>query len=308
MIDFKLTVLGCGSAVPNQNANPSSQLLTYRNKQFLIDCGEGTQMRMIKYKLRHRKLDHVLISHLHGDHFFGLVGLLSTYHLSGRQSVINIFAPRKLEALIGHHFQLTGTILSFPLLFHALEDYKGAFLYEDDELFVRSFPLKHSTPAWGFLLKEKEKKRRIDKAFITAHKPEVEEIKRILNGADFISNDGILLKNKTITHDPLPPRAYAYCSDTAYAPSIVKVIDRVNLLYHEATFDNSMQDKAQQRKHSTAKQAAMIAKQAGAGKLLIGHFSNSINDVGVLLKEAVEVFEHTEICREGETYPVAPTN
>ena len=304
MIDFNVTVLGCGSAVPGETLNPSSQLLTYRNKQFLIDCGEGTQMRMIKYKVRHRNLDHILISHLHGDHFFGLIGLLSSYHLTGRQSAMHLFAPRNLQPLLDHHFQVTGTTPFFPLIFNALEDFEKTNLYEDEYLFVQSFPLKHSTPTWGFLVKEKEKKRRLDKSFVRQYKPGIDEMNRILKGRDFLTKDGDLLKNNKITHDPDPARAYAYCSDTAYEPSIVKAIGGVNLLYHEATFDNSMQAKANQRMHSTASDAAKIAKQAGVKKLLIGHFSSRHNNFQLLLNEAMDIFENTEICREGETYPV----
>jgi len=304
MIDFNVTVLGCGSAVPTRTAKPSSQLLSYRNKQFLIDCGEGTQMQMLKYSVRHRKLDHVLISHLHGDHFFGLIGLISTFHLTGRQSTLHIYAPGKLQALLEHQLQTTATKLSFPLIFNALEDFEEHNLYEDDYLFVRSFPLKHSTPTWGFLIKEKETKRRIDKSFIKQYRPTVNEISSILDGNSFLTKDGIFLQNSTITHDPPEVRSYAYCSDTAYEPSISKVISGVNLLYHEATFDNSLQSKAHEWLHSTAAEAAMIARRSGAKKLLIGHFSSRHNNYQLLLNEAKTVFENTTICKEGETYQV----
>jgi ribonuclease Z len=302
MIDFSVTVLGCGSAVPTRTTNPSAQLVSYRNKQFLIDCGEGTQMRMIKYNVRHRKLNHVFISHLHGDHFFGLIGLLSTYHLIGRRSALHVYAPLILQSLIEHHFQVTATALSFPLIFHALEDYAETNLFEDDYLFVKAFPLKHSTPTWGFLIKEKDKKRRINKSFIEQYKPGVEEISEILKGKDYVTEKGILLKNKAITNDPVRSRSYAYCSDTVYEPSIVDSISGVDLLYHEATFDNSMQEKAHEWLHSTAAEAALIAKQAKANKLLIGHFSNRHNHFQLLLEEAKAVFENTHICQEGQTY------
>jgi len=304
MIDFNVTVLGCGSAVPTRTANPSAQLISYRNKQFLIDCGEGTQMRMIQYNVKHRKLDHIFISHLHGDHFFGLIGLLSTYHLIGRRSALHLYAPRALQSLIEHHFQATATTLSFPLIFNPLEDYKETNLYEDNYLFVKSFQLKHSTPTWGFLIREKEKKRGLDKSFVEKHKPGIKEIKEILEGKDYLSKDGTLLPNNSITNKAASVRAYAYCSDTAYEPSITNIITGVNLLYHEATFDNSMQDKAHDWLHSTAAEAAMIARDAGAKKLLIGHFSNRHNNFQLLLDEAKEVFENTHICEEGATYAI----
>ncbi len=304
MIDFNVTVLGCGSAVPSKMSNPSSQLISYRNKQFLIDCGEGTQMQMLKYSVRHRNLDHVLISHLHGDHFYGLIGLISTFHLTGRKSALHIYAPRKLQTLLDHQLQTTATKLSFPLLFNALEDFGERNIYEDDYLIVRSFPLKHSTPTWGFLIKEKETKRRIDKSFIKQYKPAVNEISLILDGKGFLTKDGTFLENGAITHDPPQGRSYAYCSDTAYEPFISKFISGVNLLYHEATFDNSLQSKAHEWLHSTAAEAAMIAKQSDAKKLLIGHFSSRHNNYELLLKEAKVVFENTVICQEGETYQI----
>ena len=304
MIDFNVTILGCGSAVPTRTAKPSSQLLSYRNKQFLIDCGEGTQMQMIKYSVRHRNLDHIFISHLHGDHFFGLIGLISTFHLTGRKSPLYIYAARKLHALLEHQLQTTATKLSFPLMFNALEDFEDNNLYEDEYLFVQSFPLKHSTPSWGFIVKEKEKKRRIDKDFIKKYQPGVNEISKILDGGGFLTKDGIFLQNKEITNAPTAVRSYAYCSDTAYKPTIAQHISGVSLLYHEATFDNSMKNKAHEWLHSTAAEAAMIAKLSGTKKLLIGHFSNRHNNYQLLLDEAKEVFENTIICQEGECYQI----
>lgn len=304
MIDFSVTVLGCGSAVPTRTANPSAQLISYRNKQFLIDCGEGTQMRMIEYNVRHRNLNHIFISHLHGDHFFGLIGLISTFHLIKRRSVLHLYAPRILKSLIEHHLEATGTSLSFSLLFTPLEDFQDSNLYEDDYLFIRAFPINHGIPTWGFLIKEKKKQRGIDKSFIRKYKPDVKEITEILKGKDFITGDGSLLPNNSITNDPHPVRSFAYCSDTAYEPSIADFISGVDLLYHEATFDNAMQEKAHEWLHSTAAEAAMIAKLSYAKKLLIGHFSNRHNNFQLLLDEAKAVFENTFICKEGQTYTI----
>ncbi len=304
MTDFKITVLGCGSAVPTSSSNPSAQLLTYRNTKFLIDCGEGTQMRMIKYQVRHRKLDHILISHLHGDHFFGLFGLLSTFRLIAREAPLHLYIPHSLQLLIDYQFRLMGTRQSYPLVFHALEDYSDSPLYEDNNFFVQSFPLEHSTPAWGFYFKEKEKKRRINKDFISRYNPDVSEIREILEGRDFTTKEGRVIKNEEVTTDPPAPRSFAYCSDTVYYPAIADSIYGVSLLYHEATFDNSMQDKARERMHATAAEAAKIAKQARARKLLIGHFSIRHNNFQLLLDEAREHFENTFICQEGKTYQI----
>lgn len=304
MDDFNVTILGCGSAVPTISTNPSSQLICYRNKKFLIDCGEGTQMRMIKQGAKSRNLDHIFISHLHGDHFFGLVGLLSTFHLIGRSDDLYIYAPEKLLALIEHHFQVTATQLSFAIIFVPLESSNEVNLYEDKYLYVKAFPLKHSTPTWGFIFKEKERRRKINKSFVLEHKPDLNDINEILNGKDYLSKDGVILLNASITSNPAPTRSYAYCSDTAYEPSIVKDICGVGILYHEATFDNAMQSKANDWLHSTAAEAAMIAKQARVKKLIIGHFSNRYKNFQLLLGEAREVFANTFICQEGETHPI----
>jgi ribonuclease Z len=249
-------------------------------------------------------LDHIFISHLHGDHFFGLIGLLSTFHLIGRRKPLHLFAPGILKSLIEHHFEATNTDLAFPMFFTALEDYSESNLYEDDYLFVKAFPLKHSTPTWGFLVKEKERKRGLDKSFVEKYKPSVSEIKEILAGKGFVTQEGKRLSNRDITNKAAPIRSYAYCSDTAYEPSIIDSIRGVNLLYHEATFDNSMQEKAHEWLHATAAEAALIAKQAGAKQLLIGHFSNRHNNYQLLLDEARAVFDSVSICREGKTYSI----
>ena len=304
MIDFKVLILGNGSAVPTRWHNPSSQVVFYGKEKFLVDCAEGTQMQMIRYRISGTTIGNIFISHLHGDHFFGLIGLISTNHLAGRQKEMNIYAPAGLEELILHHLEVTNTTLRFPIHFFSHEKNESGLIYEDKNFEVRLVPLKHSIPAWGFLFREKKKRRRIDKAFIQEQNPDVESIQDIKNGEDFVNFDGKLFKNKEITLPPFPPRSYAYCSDTAYDESIVPLIKNVNLLYHEATFDNSMLELAVSVLHSTAEHAATIAKMANAGKLLLGHYSGRFKALHTLEDEARKVFLNSVLSREGEYYVI----
>ena len=302
MTDFRITILGNGSAVPTSWHNPTSQLVYYCGNQFMIDCGEGAQMQMIKYKTSQKKLDHILISHMHGDHYYGLIGLLNSMHLMRRERQLTIFAPRDLEKILTLQLQCSNTRLYYPLQFCPLEDYAGSVLYEDERISVSAFPLKHSVPVWGYLFKEKEKQLRIDKKFVNQYNPAVEEILQIKQGANFIAPDGKLFKNDTITLPPLPRRSYAFCSDTAYLKSTGEYVNQVDLLYHESTFESDRLDLATKTLHSTAEQAAMVAKEAGAGKLLLGHYSARYFELDGLLEEARKVFPSTELSEEGKTY------
>lgn len=298
-----MSILGNGSAVPTAFQNPSSQLIKYHNLRFLIDCGEGTQMQFIKFNFSYRNLSHIFISHLHGDHFLGLTGLISTFHLYGRSVPLHIFAPSPLEAVILQQLSVSGTRLQFELKFHALQD--NEILYDDPHLQVSCFPLHHSIPTWGFVFREKEEtERKLDKVFVNDYLPGIEQMQQIKLGADFNVSDGSILKNKDITIDPLPARSYAYCSDTLYDEEIIPFVGEVDLLYHEATFDNATQDKAAEKLHATAAQAATIAKIARVNKLLLGHFSARFSDTLHLLNEAQEIFPNTLLSQQGETYAV----
>jgi ribonuclease Z len=299
---LNLTILGNGSAAPTSTANPSSQLLTYEGKQFLFDCGEGTQIQLIKFKLRYRRLDHIFISHLHGDHFFGLVGLISTFHLFGRDRDLTIFAPAALESLIRNQLSATNTKLNYNLIFKALEDFNTSLLLDDADFQITTFPLLHSVPTWGFLFKEKLQLRKINKEFVKKKKLRTEQIISIKKGNSFTDNKGVFYSNDEITTPSRAPISYAYCSDTAYNESIVDVIKNVDLLYHEATFDNSMESVAKNKLHSTASQAAKIAKMANAKELLLGHYSGRFKDPSILLTEAKEIFPDTLLSKEGQTY------
>lgn len=302
MGNLKLTILGNGAAVPTVYCNPSSQLLTFEGRQFLIDCGEGTQMQLIKYKIRYRNLNHIFISHLHGDHFYGLIGLISTFHLYGRIKPLTVFAPSDLEDLILYQLKVSKTTLKYKLTFVHLETYGNSPLYEDDDFIINSFPLKHSMPCWGFIFKEKPLQRKIKKEFIEEKSIKSEEIVKIKLGNDFIDSKGVVYPNSEISDPPRKSFSYAYCSDTAYDETIISHIKDVCLLYHEATFVNSMEKVAIEKLHSTAAQAAQIAKKSKSLKLLLGHFSARFKDTAILLKEAREIFPNTFLSKEGQTF------
>ncbi len=302
MTDFKVTILGNGSAVPTEHQNPSAQMLQFGHRRFLIDCGEGTQMQMLKYRISRKNLSRIFISHLHGDHYFGLVGLISTLHLYGRRQPLYVYGPEPLEEIIQLYLRHSQTRLQFPLLFHVLRD--AAVIYEDNTLEISCLPLNHRIPTWGFVFREKEKERNLRKDFVARYAPGVEQMHGVKRGADFVLPDGNVLENAEITLDPPLPRSYAYCSDTAYDQKIIPFIRSVDMLYHEATFDDAMEDIAAEKFHSTARQAAQIAAEAGVGKLLLGHFSARFSDVDHLLEEARGVFEKTLLTVQGETYAV----
>ena len=304
MVPFTVTVLGNGSAVPTSFQKPSSQLVTYGSKRFMVDCGEGTQMQMITYKTGHRHIDHIFISHLHGDHFFGLIGFLNTLHLYGRKQPLHIYAVKELEKVIELQLEVSNSKLSYPLLFHFLGAGFRETLYEDKNIEVFHFPLNHRITTYGFIFREKQGERKLNKSFVERFHPSIEQMHAVKSGHDFITKAGETIANKEITIDPAPPRSYAYCSDTAYFEEAIPFIKNVNLLYHEATFDNSQQLLAKEKFHSTASQAAMIAVKANAGKLLLGHYSARFKERNHLLEEAREIFPDTNLSVEGESYEV----
>ena len=303
MVPFTLTVLGNGSAVPTSFQNPTSQLLNYNGKRFLIDCGEGTQMQMIKYNTGHKNIDNIFISHLHGDHFFGLIGLLNTFHLFGRTKSLTVYAPEKIKEIIEIQLKAANTKLRYEIKY-VFTDKTEDVLYEDNNITVQHFPLKHSIPTYGFIFREKPKERKLKKSFVTQYSPSIEQIHKIKNGADFVTSDGVVLPNRDITYDPPLSRSYAFCSDTMYYEEVIPYIKGVSLLYHEATFDNSQQELAKEKLHSTAADAAVIALKAGAGRLLLGHYSARLkeNEREHLLEEAKEIFPDSVLSEEGKTY------
>jgi ribonuclease Z len=303
-VKFEVTILGCGSAAPTTRFNPSAQVLNINEHLLLIDCGEGTQMQMRKYKIHFQKIDHIFISHLHGDHVFGLMGYLSTQHLLGRTKELHLYAPSELEQIIQVQLNASETYLRFPLKIHSLISKEAEVILENNVVTVTTIPLKHRIYCNGFLFKEKPRQRNIIKEKIDEFGIPVHKINAIKNGEDYSMNDGTIVPNELITRVALPPRSYAYCSDTAYSEKIVEIIQNVNLLYHESTFIELDKARAKETRHSTAKQAGEIAKKAGVEKLLLGHFSARYHQFETFLEEAKTIFENTELCFDGAVFGV----
>ncbi|MFA8451679.1 MAG: ribonuclease Z [Bacteroidales bacterium] len=304
MTTFNLKILGCGSALPTMRHNPSSQVLNINEKLFLIDCGEGTQIQLRKFHVRFQRIEHIFISHLHGDHFFGLVGLISTFHLLGRSKDLHIYGDANLEQIIRVQLKASQTYLRYNLIFHPLKPKESQVLYDDELLTICAFPLSHRIPTWGFSFREKEKLRNINRDFIIEKDISVEDILKIKAGADYIDEFGVLFPNNKITRTPIPPRSFAYVSDTKYFEPVVDYVRKVDLLYHEATFDASRTVDAKDKFHSTSVDAATIAMKAEVGKLIIGHFSARYKDSNQLIQEGAEVFPNIEGAIEGKEFTV----
>ncbi len=302
MTKFQVTILGCGSAMPTTLHNPPSQLVEVNEKLFMIDCGEGTQLQMRKFKARISKLHSVFISHLHGDHIFGLPGLLTTLSLLGRTGDLNIYAHKEIEFLINPLLHYMGRHLSFKINIIPVNPRIQEALFENQSLKISSFPLKHRIDSNGFVFEEKELPRNMKGEMIDRYQIPFTLIDQIKQGEDFVTADGEVIKNEALTNPGRPARRYAYCSDTAYAPEIVQYIENVGLLYHEATFAESERQRALETFHSTSSQAAEIARAAKVKKLVIGHYSSRYNELGVLLKEATAVFPNTELASEGKIF------
>jgi len=299
MTRFDVKILGCGSAMPTTLHNPSSQLVNVNEKLFMVDCGEGTQLQMRKFKTRMSKLHSIFISHLHGDHILGLPGLISTLNILGRKRDLNIYAHKEIEPLLTAALNYFCTHPAFQIHFYPLNADTFEQIYENKSLRIYSFPLKHRIPTCGFLFAEKESLRHIKREMIDFYQIPIKEIKEIKAGADFVTADGRVIPNEKLTSPPDPPRRYAYCSDTAYCPEIIPYIEGVNVLYHEATFAESEAVRAQETFHSTARQAAQIAKDAGVKKLILGHFSSRYTELDALLREAQVIFPDTRLAYEG---------
>jgi ribonuclease Z len=300
MTKFEITILGCGSAMPTTLHHPPSQLIDMNEKLFMIDCGEGTQLQMRKYKARMSKLHSLFISHLHGDHIFGLPGLISTLSLLGRTADLNIYAHKEIDFLLNPLLTYLGSHLSFKINLFPLNPHSEEKLFENKMMRVTSFPLKHRIDTNAFLFEQKQSPRHIKREMIDYYHVPVKQINEIKNGADYLCSDGNLILNEHLTTPGKPSRKYAYCSDTAYSPEIITYIKNVDLLYHEATFAESERNRAEETFHSTAQQAAEIALAAGVKKLMIGHFSSRYNETESLLKEAMAVFPNTELAVEGK--------
>ena len=304
MEPFKVHILGCGSALPTLKHFPSSQVVEVRGKLFMVDCGEGAQIQLRKTRISFSKIRCVFISHLHGDHCFGLIGLISTFGMLGRTIPLHVYAPEEFGPMLHAQLEMFCTGLEFEVLFHAVDTQKNQVIYDDKSLSVETIPLSHRVPCCGFLFREKPGRRHILREMIDCYEIPISQIDNIKSGMDWTTSDGRVIPNSRLTTDPSPSRSYAYCSDTRYVPSLHTLVERVNLLYHESTYDKACADRARLYYHSTAEQAAMVARDAHVGKLLLGHFSARYNDEEHILNEARALFPNTYLAREGEEYLV----
>lgn len=301
-VSFKLTILGSSGALPAYGRFPTSQHLTIQNKHFLIDCGEGAQMQLMRYQIPIHKIDHIFISHLHGDHYLGLMGLLFSMHLQRRTNDLHLHSQKGLDEIILLQLKHSKSSLNYDIIFHVFDASHSNLIHEDDLLTVYTIPLIHKLECAGFLFREKPKPRKINKEKLREGML-LQHIALLKTGADVYDEIGNLMyRNNEYTLPPKPPVSYAYCSDTAWNEKMIEQISQVNLLYHEATFMEEEKDKARETKHSTAKEAATMAKQCGAQKLLIGHFSARYRELDAMLSEAREIFTNTELAIEGNTF------
>ena len=301
---MKLYILGSSSALPTSERFPTAHVLNAHERLYLIDCGEGTQMQLRKNRLRFGKINHIFISHLHGDHLFGLYGLLSTYSLMGRTSPIHLYAPQNYRGILSSHLADFDIHLNFEIDFNPLSGSDPVKILDDKHLTVTSFPLEHRVPAFGFLFREKPYDRNIIKECIEKYKIPAVRIPAIKKGEDFITPEGVLIKNEEITHPGPDPFSFAYCSDTKYFRRLASFVKGVDLLYHEATFDKSLDDLAGITGHSTTLDAARTASEAEVRALIIGHFSARYKDIKSLVEEARTVFVNTFPAIDGQTYEI----
>lgn len=297
-----VTILGNNSAVPAFNRHPTAQIITLRNELFLVDCGEGTQMQINKYKIRKSRINRIFISHLHGDHYFGLIGLLTSMNLLGRTQDMYIYAPSLLQSLLALHCKMSNSEFLFKIHFHSLT--QAEKIVDDEHIEVSCFPTKHSIECWGFLFKEKKFKRRIDIAKAAMYNIPLNTYKHLQQGKDYIKEDGTIIANNLVTIPGNKPYSYAFCADTLYDEDLLPYIANTDVLYHETTYLDEMVNQAAMRFHSTTKQAAFIAQQAKAKYLLIGHFSSKYEKIDAFLHEAQTVFPNTSLALEGVTYRI----
>jgi len=299
---LKLTVLGCYAATPRTLTNPTSQVLEVKSHLFLIDCGEGTQVQLRKLKLRFSKINHIFISHLHGDHFFGLPGLVATFRLLGRINPLHIYGPKGIKEAVTLLLKLGDSWTNYPLHFYELTDKNSVVVFEDQQVQVTTIPLDHRIYTNGFLIQEKIGPRTLNAIAVEAHGIDRCYFQNIKDGKDAPNAAGTLIANSLLSFDPTGPKSYAYCSDTAYFPAIISQIKGVNALYHESTFLESEAALATKTKHATAKQAAQIALEAGVGKLILGHYSTRYVGLEAFKEEAETIFSPVVLADDGLSF------
>lgn len=299
---MKLTILGCYAATPRTFTNPTSQILEIKNRLFLIDCGEGTQVQLRKNKIRFSKINHIFISHLHGDHFFGLIGLVSTFTLLNRNTDLHIYGPKGIKEIIKLQLRLANSWTNYGLHFHELESNESEIVFEDDKVIVKTIPLQHRIYTNGFLFEEKIDTRKLNTDAVQNYEIDKCYYQNIKNGKDITLDDGRVIDNAKLTFDPTPPKSYAFCSDTAYNEAIIPIIKGVDVLYHESTFLESEETLAGKTMHSTAKEAATIALKANVKQLVLGHYSTRYENISLFKEEAETIFPEVLLADDGRSF------
>jgi ribonuclease Z len=303
-MNFSVTILGSSSASPTTSRFQTAHAVNIHERFFLIDCGEGTQMQMMRNNISISRINHIFITHLHGDHIFGLYGLLSTLNLDSRRHELHIYGFGMLEHILNDFLKYFGSEFRYEIIFHAVNVRQNKLIYEDKSITVETIPLKHRVPCCGYIFREKIPERNVRKEMIERYKLSLAEIASIKEGCDLMCNDGTIIPNKELSYYPYVPRSYAFCSDTEYSKKVASIVKNVDLLYHEATFAHELLKTAKKTGHSTTIQAAEIAKQANVKKLVIGHFSSRYKDLQPLLDEARSTFPETYLAKENETFEI----
>lgn len=301
---FEVYILGSSSATPIYQRHPTAQVLNIHEKLFLVDCGEGTLIQLNRYHIRFHRINHIFISHLHGDHYLGLMGLMSTMHLQGRSEELHLYCQPELKEMVDIQLLHSQTQLRYPVVYHFLDHKNPEKIYEDDDIVINTIILSHRIPCTGFIFREKPKLRKLIREQLIHFNIPVHAYSDLKNGKDFMDEKGTLIPNIELTTDPHTPRSYAFCSDTIYDESLVPTLKNIDLLYHESTFLSDKADRAKETFHSTASQAATIAKMAEVKRLIIGHFSARYKNLYPLLEEAQSVFKNTTLAVEGDRFMI----
>ena len=299
---MELTILGCYSATPRPKTHPTAQILSIKNHLFLIDCGEGTQVQLRRCKVKFSRIKHIFISHLHGDHYFGLIGLVSTFMLLGRETELHIYGPKGIKEVMLLQLKLGKAWFNYPIIFHELESKESEIIFEDEKVTVQTVPLKHRIYTNGFVFREKLGERKINIDAVKTNNIDLSYYQKIKQGYDVENEGGKLIPNADITFDPESPKSYAFCSDTQYYPECIPTIKNVTALYHESSFLDEHEHMCVKTRHSTAKQAASIAKEAQVGRLILGHYSTRYPSIAKFKTEALEVFENVELAEDGKKF------
>lgn len=299
---MRLTVLGCYAATPRTLTNPTSQVLEINNQVVLIDCGEGTQVELRRHKIKFSRINHIFISHLHGDHFFGLPGFISTMRLLGREKALHVYGPKGIKEAITLLLKLGDSWTNYPLLFHELTSKEQELIFEDDKISVTTIPLDHRVYTNGYLFREKLGKRKLNVTAAEKYGIDKAYYNNIKNGKNITLDNGTIVSNSELTFDPPEPKSYAFCSDTVYDESLAEKIKNVDILYHESTFLETETDLAVKTKHATAKQAAMVAKNANVKTLVLGHYSTRYKSIALFKEEASTIFPNVVLADDGKTF------